>query len=157
MSIVENPPTRAREDLAGRKDLQPGLVRNAGSSSRWTLPGIVTEGSGKAEKAVDGPKPCGYNAKRGDHMTREKKIGIRELKNRTSRVIGEVREKGVDYVVTHRGEPVAVLRPWRDEDSADARKARAAEVLARIEATAGSVARIAGRKSAATAVSRQRR
>ena len=38
-------------------------------------------------------------------------IGVRELKNHVSRVIRAVREEMAEYVVTLRGEPVAVLRP----------------------------------------------
>ena len=45
-----------------------------------------------------------------------KTIGIRELKNDTSRIVQAVREESVEYVVTMRGEPVAVLRPWKTED-----------------------------------------
>lgn len=39
------------------------------------------------------------------------KIGIRELKNRASEIVREVRETQATYVVTVRGEPVAELRP----------------------------------------------
>lgn len=45
-------------------------------------------------------------------------IGIRDLKNNTSRIVQAVREEAVEYVVTMRGEPVAVLRPWKAEDVA---------------------------------------
>jgi prevent-host-death family protein len=43
-------------------------------------------------------------------------IGVRELKNQTSRVIRAVREEMSEYVVTLRGEPVAVLRPLTEEE-----------------------------------------
>jgi prevent-host-death family protein len=43
-------------------------------------------------------------------------IGIRDLKSNTSRIVQAVREEAVEYVVTLRGEPVAVLRPWTAED-----------------------------------------
>lgn len=39
------------------------------------------------------------------------KVGIRELKNETSQIIRAVREEQARYVVTHRGEPVAVIIP----------------------------------------------
>ena len=90
-------------------------------------------------------------------MGRDNEIGIRELKNSASRIVGEVRERGADYVITHRGQPVAVIRPWREQDSAEARRALVARTLAQIETTSGRVARAAGRRSAAAAVSRQRR
>ena len=41
-------------------------------------------------------------------------VGIRELKNDTSEIIRAVREEGVEYVVTLRGRPVAVILPVTD-------------------------------------------
>ena len=38
-------------------------------------------------------------------------IGIRQLKNDASEIIRAVREDKVEYVVTHCGHPVAVIRP----------------------------------------------
>ncbi len=38
-------------------------------------------------------------------------IGMRELKARASEIIRTVREKRAQYVVTHRGRPVAILMP----------------------------------------------
>lgn len=38
-------------------------------------------------------------------------IGIRELHTRTAEVLRKVRERKAEYVVTHRGRPVAVLLP----------------------------------------------
>ena len=43
-------------------------------------------------------------------MSQKKQVGIRELKNRASRIVDEVRKKGEPYIVTKHGEPVAVLR-----------------------------------------------
>ncbi len=86
-----------------------------------------------------------------------KRIGIRELKNRASRVVDEVREKEEPYVVTKRGEPVAVLRPWNVEDARADREEYARRVLADLEGLAGRVGRAAGRRSASAAVSSQRR
>ena len=39
------------------------------------------------------------------------RIGIRELKTHASRIIQEVEEHGARYVITRRGQPVAVLVP----------------------------------------------
>ena len=39
------------------------------------------------------------------------KIGIRELKNRASQVVREVRESGEAVEITYRGEVVALLTP----------------------------------------------
>lgn len=42
-------------------------------------------------------------------MTQE--IGVRELKNRLTEIIREIRETGVEYTVTIHGQPVASIRP----------------------------------------------
>lgn len=39
------------------------------------------------------------------------KVGIRELKNDASKIIQAVREEQAEYIVTYRGEPVAVITP----------------------------------------------
>jgi prevent-host-death family protein len=39
------------------------------------------------------------------------KIGIRELKEQATAVVRRVREEGTEYVITLRGEPVAVILP----------------------------------------------
>lgn len=46
-------------------------------------------------------------------------IGIRELKNRIGEVVRAVREERVEYVVTHRGRPVARLVPLADEEGGE--------------------------------------
>lgn len=38
-------------------------------------------------------------------------VGIRELKSQASEIVRQVREEQVEYVVTLRGEPVAILSP----------------------------------------------
>ena len=43
-------------------------------------------------------------------------VGIRELKNEASEIIRAVREERAEYVVTYRGQPVAVILPV-DESS----------------------------------------
>ena len=45
-------------------------------------------------------------------------IGIRELKNEASRIVWTVREEMVEYVITVRGKPVALLTPLTEEDEA---------------------------------------
>ena len=42
------------------------------------------------------------------------KIGIRELKTRTSEIVREVREHQASYVVTHREIPVGLLSPFEE-------------------------------------------
>ena len=54
-------------------------------------------------------------------------VGIRELKNDASEIIRTVREDRVEYVVTHRGKPVAVILPVAEErQEAEAQRAAAA-------------------------------
>ncbi len=90
-------------------------------------------------------------------MERRKRIGIRRLKNEASRIVNEVRERETEYVVTKRGEPVAVIRPALETDLRDEKAERAAETLDRLRKTARRVAAAASSESAASAVSRQRR
>ena len=47
------------------------------------------------------------------------RVGIRELKNRTSAILRQVREERAEYVITHQGRPVAVILPVDDEDLED--------------------------------------
>ena len=43
-------------------------------------------------------------------------IGMQELKNEASRIVRTVREKMTEYVITVRGEPVALLSPSTKAD-----------------------------------------
>lgn len=54
------------------------------------------------------------------------RVGVRDLKNRTTEIIRNVRENRVEYVVTYRGRPVAVLLPV-SEDWPEAETQRAVE------------------------------
>lgn len=90
-------------------------------------------------------------------MGKRRQVGIRELKNRASRIVDEVCETDEPYVVTKRGEPVAVLRPWKSVDARAERVERARRDLAALTGFAERVARKAGRRAAAKAVSDQRR
>jgi prevent-host-death family protein len=90
-----------------------------------------------------------------------KTIGIRALKDSVSRVIDEVAERKEEYVVTERGKPVAVLRPWSEEDQEAERRLRVEAVLARMEELAARVAAESAASgntlTAEEAVSQQRR
>ena len=66
-------------------------------------------------------------------------IGVRELKNQTSRVIRTVREEMAEYVVTLRGEPVAVLRPLTKEEAQRLRRVEIDETLAEMRTLAHQV------------------
>ena len=67
-------------------------------------------------------------------------IGVRELKNQTSRVIRAIREEMAEYVVTLRGEPVAILRPLTDEETQRLHQAEVDETLAEMKSLAQKVA-----------------
>jgi prevent-host-death family protein len=79
------------------------------------------------------------------------------LKNEAPRILSEVREEQAEYVVTRRGEPIAVIRPWSGEDERRDREARLSSVLERLDGLADRVAQRAGRRSATAAVAGQRR
>lgn len=59
------------------------------------------------------------------------RVGVRALKNEATQLLRAVREEGAEYIVTYRGEPVAVLRPFTPEDE---ERLREAEVEARLRA-----------------------
>jgi prevent-host-death family protein len=65
-------------------------------------------------------------------------IGVRDLKNRASEIVREVREGGATYVVTVRGEPVAELRPL---DAVERRRAEVNEALRKVDELAQQVTR----------------
>jgi len=69
-----------------------------------------------------------------------KTIGIRELKNQTSRIMRAVREDGAEYVITLHGEPVAVLRTFTDDDAKRLQQKEVDEALAEMRSLAEQVA-----------------
>lgn len=61
-------------------------------------------------------------------------IGIRQLKNEASEILRAVREDKVEYIITLRGQPVAVLRPIADHvEDADTILAMAADVFSGLD------------------------
>ena len=85
-------------------------------------------------------------------------IGVRELKNQTSRVIRAVREEMSEYVVTLRGEPVAVLRPLTEEEAQRLREVEIDAALAEMKALAQEVASAwTSEKSGVELIAEQRR
>jgi prevent-host-death family protein len=86
------------------------------------------------------------------------KIGVRDLKNRASEIVREVHENEAEYIVTLRGEPVAVLRPMPDRSEQERRQEAAEEAMARMEALADEIARAwSSPKSALELLEEQRR
>ncbi len=43
-------------------------------------------------------------------------IGVRELRQRTTEVLRQVREEKTEYIITHQGHPVALLLPVSSEE-----------------------------------------
>lgn len=86
------------------------------------------------------------------------RIGVRELKNRASEIVHEVKEREAEYIVTLRGEPVAVLRPFHQAGGGDLRLAQREEALQKLDALAEQIARSwRSPKTAAELVDEQRR
>jgi len=86
------------------------------------------------------------------------RIGVRELKNHTSRVIRAVREELSEYVVTLRGEPVAVLRPLTEDETQRLRQVELDAAMDELRALADKVASAwTSDKSAVELVQDQRR
>ncbi len=63
-------------------------------------------------------------------------IGVRELKNEATRIVREVRETQAEYIVTVRGEPAVIIRPFTTEDAERLRLANIDRHLAALEALA---------------------
>ena len=87
-----------------------------------------------------------------------KTVGIKEFKNQATQLLRHVREERAEVIVTHDGEPVAVLRPFEVEDDAKSRSVRLKAAMVRADALADKIA--AGWPeglTAADAVDEQRR
>ena len=85
-------------------------------------------------------------------------IGIRELKNQTSRIVRSVREEMAEYVITLQGKPVALLRPLTEEDEQQLRQTQIEEVMAEMKQLAQEVAAAwSSSKSGVELISEQRR
>jgi len=85
------------------------------------------------------------------------RIGVRDLKNRTSEIVREVHEREAEFVVTLRGEPVAVLRPF-PADERKLHQAQREEALAKLDSLAEQIARSwRSPKSAVELIEEQRR
>lgn len=67
-------------------------------------------------------------------------IGVRELKNQASRIVRAVREEMAEYVITLQGKPVAVLRPFTEEDTQKLRQIEIDKALTDMKTLAQQVA-----------------
>jgi prevent-host-death family protein len=85
-------------------------------------------------------------------------IGVRELKNQTSRVLRAVREEMAEYIITLHGKPVAVLRPLTEEESQQLQQHEIEKSTAEMKAIAQEVAAAwTSNKSGVELISEQRR
>jgi prevent-host-death family protein len=66
-------------------------------------------------------------------------IGVRELKNQASRVVRAVREEMAEYVITLQGKPVAVIRPFTDDDARRLYQAEIGKTMEEMKALANQV------------------
>lgn len=86
------------------------------------------------------------------------KIGVRELKNRASEIVREVHEQEAEFIVTLRGEPVAVIRPLTEKSGRELLQAEEDEALAEVDRLAEKIARAwRSPKSALELLEEQRR
>ena len=85
-------------------------------------------------------------------------IGVRELKNQASKIVRAIREEMAEYIVTVQGKPVAVLRPYTDEDEQQLRQVEVEDNLAEMKHLAQEVAAAwASPKSGVELIDEQRR
>jgi prevent-host-death family protein len=74
----------------------------------------------------------------GEYMT--EKIGVRELKNQTSKIVRAVREEMAEYIITVHGEPVAVLRPLTQADADQLQREKIEKTLSELDVLAQEIA-----------------
>ncbi len=87
-----------------------------------------------------------------------KTVGIKDFKNQATQLLRFVREERTEVIVTHDGEPVAVLRPFLDEDNAKSRSERLAAAMVQADLLAEKIAEAWPKAvTAADAVAAQRR
>ena len=85
-------------------------------------------------------------------------VGIKDFKNQATQLLRRVREEQTEIIVTHDGEPVAVLRPYVGADDAQRRAESLRAALVQAELLAAKLAKRWPKKvSAARAVAQQRR
>jgi prevent-host-death family protein len=84
-------------------------------------------------------------------------VGVKELKNKTTQIIRNIREKGTEYVITVDKVPVAVIMSLKNH-SLVGKQSKRAEVLKSIESLSKDIAKDWDNKmNAAEAVSELRR
>ena len=85
-------------------------------------------------------------------------IGVRELKNRASEIVREVHEQEAEFIVTLRGKPVAVIRPFIEKSTRELLQAEEDDALVEVDRLAEKIARAwRSPKSALELLEEQRR
>ena len=98
------------------------------------------------------------DADTGDKDAQICSVGVRELKNQASRIVRAVQEQRAEYVITLRGEPVAVLRPFGDQDARRLQQAEVDKSLSEMKLLAQQIAEAwTSAKSGVELVEEQRR
>jgi prevent-host-death family protein len=93
-----------------------------------------------------------------DDESQIRSVGVRELKNQASRIVRAIHEQRAEYVITLRGEPVAVLRPFDENDDRRLQQAEVDKTLSEMKLLAQQVAEAwTSPKSAVELVEEQRR
>lgn len=67
-------------------------------------------------------------------------IGMQELRNKASKIVRTVQNEMTEYIITIKGKPVAVLRPFTQEDAVKLEQNDIVADLAEMEALASQVA-----------------
>jgi prevent-host-death family protein len=67
------------------------------------------------------------------------KVGMRELKKRTSEILRAVREEGAEYIITYQGRPSAVLLPIDEEEEVMPRVPEAQSIAQRVARLVASI------------------
>lgn len=87
-----------------------------------------------------------------------KTIGIKDFKNQVTQLLRQVREEKSEVIVTHDGEPIAVLRPFQEDDDSKSRSEQLKAAMVRADLLAEKISKIWPKSvSAVDAVAEQRR
>jgi prevent-host-death family protein len=138
-----------RENLRKNKGL--GIFKNVWRSPRFFI--------------LDTPGNCGYNVATytiskpvQESLRMENKVGVRELRDHASKIVRAVSEEMAEYIVTVNGKPVAVLRPYTEEDAREIARREIQAEMNRMRSTAEKVARSwTARENGTAIVEAQRR
>jgi prevent-host-death family protein len=90
-------------------------------------------------------------------MRKRRRVGVRRFKAEATKILSEVREDEAEYVVTRRGQPIALITPIGSDEVEGESGDEISRSIDRIRRTAKMVSAVAVGASATAVVSRQRR